>query len=726
MFNTGDIVGGGEISFFDLLSHIDSNKFKRFVVCPKKGALVEKLEKNKVQVDLIEMTSIRSLNFFKIVFGILKVYWFLSKNKIDLVHANGSRCAIYAGIASKFARIPMVWHVRVMSRDKWLDPFLARCATKIIVNSKSVKRRFYKVPAALGKATVIYNGFDFSQINPKYVTQDLRKELNLSKATPVIGMTGRMDMYKDHKTFLGAAKIVLSHYPNAQFLLAGSGEKAESLKNYAQEIKIEHAVHFLGNRDDILNVYSAIDIFVLSTRSEGFGRVLVEALAMGKPVVASRVGGVSEVIHDGFSGLLVDKSSAESLAEAISRYIQNPELAIKLAGWGKKEVQKNFSMESHLQEIEQLYESLLGGGKSPLIRLGIDWREFERNTSTGIARYLEGMMRYLLLPGQQWDIRLFGNQKTKWHSFIPSSAKRKINESITLLWDQVTLPKNLRRERCQLFVSPYFKAPLFSPCPVVLIVNDLIPVKSLYFRLLLRWNVRRAKGIATISESVKKELIGFEPRAENKIRVIPLGVSNQFSPGPSNKVYLKEILGVDARYLLYVGNANPHKNLKNLIASMKDVDHLKLVLCGVSKKNNIDLVELASREKVIDKIHFLKKISDESLLELYRGAECFVFPSLSEGFGLPPLEAMGCGVPVIASRIPVIEEVLGDAACLIDARKPSEISKAINDLSDDLDRRKELIEKGKKRAAFFSEKHMAQSFEAFLTWIHNENTLDSR
>lgn len=355
------------------------------------------------------------------------------------------------------------------------------------------------------------------------------------------------------------------------------------------------------------------------------------------------------------------------------------------------------------------------------IRLGFDWREFESGKATGIARILSGVVRYLLQSGQPWEVILFGNQNTEWLAFIPEKSKRVIPEKFTITWDQVLLPKSLRLAHCELFVSPYFKAPLFSPCPVILIVNDFIP-KSFYYRLLLKWNIKRARGIICISGEVSNKLAQFVPKAVHKTIVVPLGVSNQFKPGPVNREFLHRQFGIDGKYLLYVGNANPHKNVPALLRSMKLLSHQRLVLCGIDLEENPQLSHIVQKENVKARVSFIKRVSDEALLQLYRGTELFIFPSLEEGFGLPPLEAMASGAPVLASRIPITEEVLGKAAYFVDAEKPDEIAHGVQKILEDSKLRDNLKQKGKARAAFFTEYEMASTFADFLKSIYKETS----
>lgn len=348
-----------------------------------------------------------------------------------------------------------------------------------------------------------------------------------------------------------------------------------------------------------------------------------------------------------------------------------------------------------------------------MIRLGIDWRENVVGKVTGISRYLNGFCRYLLRPGHEWDLRLFGNQRTAWEPFIPEKVKRVFPERRTVWWDQVTLPRQIFHEHCQLFLTPYFKAPLFCSAPVVLIVNDLIP-RNFYFRMMLHSSVLRAAGIIAISNATKNDLLRFAPGAVSKTTVIPLGVGGRFSPGEVNRQTLAGKFGIQGPYLLYVGNENRHKNLPNLLQAVKAVPERELVLCGVDPKKDPSLPKIAAVEGVLNRVHFFPSVSEEDLLSIYRGADIFVFPSLAEGFGLPPLEAMACGVPVVSSSIPATREVMGDAAFFVNAKKTDEIARGVRAVIEQPLLRDSLVRKGKDRVTFYSEYEMASSMAEFL------------
>lgn len=359
LFNTGDVIGGGELSFFDLLANLDKERYEPFIVCPYSGTLVQKLEKNQYSVKIIEMPSIRKLNVFKIISGIKHLSKWIQQNQIKLIHANGSRCALYAVLAAKIAKVPIIWHVRILDKDPWLDPILSKLSNLIIVNSNAVKKRFAKSKKAFSKTVVIYNGIDFKKLYSSSLSIDLRKDLSISSHDPVIGMIGRTDLYKDHETLLYSVKEVIKSIPKTKLLLIGDGEKYSQIKKLSEELNISKSVYFLGVRDNIVDFYKALDVFVLSSKSEGFGRVLVEAMAIKRPVIGTNIGGIPEIIENNVSGILVPKNEPNELAQAILNLIQNPKFAKRLAYQAEKQVHERFCIDTHVKNVQQIYDSII-------------------------------------------------------------------------------------------------------------------------------------------------------------------------------------------------------------------------------------------------------------------------------------------------------------------------------------------------------------------------------
>ncbi|MDI6642077.1 MAG: glycosyltransferase family 4 protein [Elusimicrobiota bacterium] len=356
--NSGEIIGGGEISLLELLSKLNKERFHPIVVCPYRGDLAEEVEKLNIEVKIIPMTSLKKFNFYLFVYSIDKIIKILKENNISLVHTNGSRCTIYSGIACKITKTPIIWHVRILESDGLLDRFLAKISTLIIVNSNAVKKRFYWLTNK-NKIEVVYNGIDLPKFNEPSKSQDIRNNFHIDTKRPLITTIGRLDWYKAHEYLLRSVKIVKESIPNVLLLLVGDGDRKEYLKNLSKQLRIDENVIFTGKRKDIDNILHASDLFVLSSVSEGFGRSAVEAMACRKPVVATKVGGLSEVVKDGITGRLVQPRNPQALAKAIIEILLDKRKAENMGIAGRKRTEELFSIERNVNKTQEIYERLI-------------------------------------------------------------------------------------------------------------------------------------------------------------------------------------------------------------------------------------------------------------------------------------------------------------------------------------------------------------------------------
>jgi glycosyltransferase involved in cell wall biosynthesis len=262
----------------------------------------------------------------------------------------------------------------------------------------------------------------------------------------------------------------------------------------------------------------------------------------------------------------------------------------------------------------------------------------------------------------------------------------------------------LARRRPSVFYSPGFNAPPTCPVPFVFTVFDLIHLeipeesgaaKRLYYRLHVKPAVRRARAVLTGSEYSRARIAEWSGVSPDRIVVIRGAAGSEFTPDG-------ELHDPGYPYLLYVGNHKPHKNLGRLIralAQLRDGSSLRLLLVGPVEP---ELLGIARTIGVSDRLVFLGDVPDERLPELYRGAVAFVFPSLHEGFGLPPLEAMACGTPVVSSLATSLGEVVGDAAVAVDPLDVDSIAAGIDSIVGSEQLRRDLKARGLARAARFS------------------------
>jgi glycosyltransferase involved in cell wall biosynthesis len=285
----------------------------------------------------------------------------------------------------------------------------------------------------------------------------------------------------------------------------------------------------------------------------------------------------------------------------------------------------------------------------------------------------------------------------------------------------------MKASNLDLFHSPHYVLPPIRPCKAVVTIHDIIhilfpeylPSKYAfwYAKFMLTLAARSSRRIITVSESSKKDIVNYLNVSPEKVVVIPNAIESQFNKietGGWVKKFREET-NLLKPYILYVGSHAPHKNVDGLIRAFslfkkRTKNPVQLVLAGEERKNSPDIGKLIAEYSLEEDIKFLgSKLYDKNRLPmLYNAAEMFVFPSFYEGFGLPPLEAMACGIPVITSTCSSLPEVVGDAGILIDPRNYEDMSKKMEQLFDDTRLRASLVEKGFERVQHFSAEKTAR------------------
>jgi glycosyltransferase involved in cell wall biosynthesis len=296
-------------------------------------------------------------------------------------------------------------------------------------------------------------------------------------------------------------------------------------------------------------------------------------------------------------------------------------------------------------------------------------------------------------------------------------------------WTPLVFPRDLARRRVDVAHVQYIIPPV-APCPVVTTIHDvafrrfphLFPLKH---RLLLNWliplSARHAAAVITVSESTKRDLVEFYQIPLEKIAVTPNAVDPVYQPMDRSQARrsAQRRLGVPIPYLLSVGVLQPRKNLPRLIRAYNRIAASipqRLVLVGKEGWANEELREAVAEAPPGLEPYFTGYVADADLPTLYAGADLFVYPSLYEGFGLPPLEAMACGTPVLTSNTSSLPEVVGDAGVTVDPRDERAIASAIERILSDARLRERLAEAGIRRAAEFTwERTAQQTVEVYRT-----------
>ena len=357
--NSSRVVGGGEISFWQLIKRLDRAHFEPVVVCPGKGPFCDLIEQLGTEYVLVDIPRFRGFGLFLLPRSVRDLQRLIKATRADLVHANGSRCMIAAGLAGLFARTPVLWHVRIIQRDGMLDWMLAALATKIAVSSTAVRKRFPK--ARPDKVAVVHNGVDMTEFRPDISGLSVREELGWSGLETIVTTVGRLEPGKGQRCFLEAAALVAQECNSARFLVVGEGDDRAELQALADRLGLKGLVKFTGARSDLPSIMAASNMVVSAAPSEGFGRSLVEAMATGKPVVATAGGGASDIVADGETGILIPPNDPAKLAQALLTLIEAPDEARLLGERGLARARECFTSEQHARRIEELYLGVLDG-----------------------------------------------------------------------------------------------------------------------------------------------------------------------------------------------------------------------------------------------------------------------------------------------------------------------------------------------------------------------------
>jgi len=281
------------------------------------------------------------------------------------------------------------------------------------------------------------------------------------------------------------------------------------------------------------------------------------------------------------------------------------------------------------------------------------------------------------------------------------------------LWTMLGLSKKIYKDKNNLdvFFSPTHYLPLFSVVPSVVSIFDLsylkypelFKKKDLYqLKIWGRYSIKRAKAVITISESSKNAIIEEYKLASDKVHVVYPGIKELINNREINMTDLQKKYGIKKNFILFVGTIQPRKNIARMVEAISQIPELELIVVGKKGWQYEGILDSPRKFGVENRVKFLEFVPDEELSELYKNAICFVLPSLYEGFGLPILEAMKYGCPVVTSNTSSLPEAGGDAALYFDPEDSSDIAEKIKKLLSDDKLREDMIEKGYKQAKKFS------------------------
>lgn len=348
----------------ELAKRINRDKYEIAVCCLREGGPYEQRFKD-IGVD-VQNFNMKTVLDIRIIPRLIK---YIKEKKVDIVHTALLPADVYGRISARLAGVPLVFST-IHNIDDYrqerkyflyhaADRVSMKFATHIVAVSKAVENFISQWPEVRSKSSTIYNGINCQKYNVNIDAINYKTELGLQSQVPTVGVIARFTRQKGLEFLLEAASYVLREGRQVQFLVVGNGPLRKELGSLAKKLKVEHNVFFTGfvNDEDIPRILAVLDIFVLPSLWEGLGISLIEAMCSGKPIIATNVDGIPEVVVDGETGVLIPPKDSKILAEAITELLDSPEKRKRMGEMGRQRALNHFSIEKMVENYEKFYRA---------------------------------------------------------------------------------------------------------------------------------------------------------------------------------------------------------------------------------------------------------------------------------------------------------------------------------------------------------------------------------
>ena len=371
--HTLPIISGSGINTFLTMRGMKGNGYEPVLACAPGGALIDLVQRHGMEVKTFP-SLVQPLRPVRDCMAILSLTAHLLNKPYHVVHTHNSKAGFIGRLSAKLARVPVIVHTvhgfafhhqeppwrRCLFRN--LERLASRWCDKMIFISRPLAD--WAIRENIGQAskmTRIYSGIEMHRFHPvsEEEKKRLRREWGLGEVDAVIGMVSKLWDGKGHALLIRAFKEIRKEKPQARLVIVGEGYLMESLKALVNQLDLSDSVVFTGFLEDVPRIIATFDVAVLPSYFEGMGRVLLEAMAMEKPVVGTRVGGIPDLIEPGLNGYLVKPGSERELASAVLTILNDPGLAARMGEEGRKRMTDRFSADTMVRSIDEVYRELL-------------------------------------------------------------------------------------------------------------------------------------------------------------------------------------------------------------------------------------------------------------------------------------------------------------------------------------------------------------------------------
>ncbi|MDI6591320.1 MAG: glycosyltransferase family 4 protein [Patescibacteria group bacterium] len=728
------VIGGLELWTQNIAERL-SEKFEIFVATGKvKGERSIEI-RNGVKIFRTSLFTLKNLSysspiyiFTTLPFIFFKTLNLIKREKINLIHCQGFLSSLLGYFLCKLTSVPYLITIQGLEENKnILKKIVYKRASFCIVASSAIKNYFEKI--GVKNIEIIPNGINlerFKNINP----QKSREELGL-KDEFVIMTIARLEKVKGIEYLIKAFNIVKSQIVNCKLLIIGEGSERKNLENLVEKLNLKNKVKFLGQipNEKIPEYLSVADCFVLPSLKEGFGIAILEAQAAGVPAVATKVGGIPDIIRDEETGILVEPKNSQVIAQAIIKIFSDPEFGQSLVQNAKANLEK-YNWSKIAQRINAIYQKLL----KIILAAGI----FPPDIG-GPAIYTERLSIELFQQGFDVEVITYSNFKH------PTSNIQ--NPKIKILRISRGHPKGLRHflyflnllKKARDVDVIYAQNPISAGFPAMLVSKILR--KKFILKIVgdyaweqgrAKWNVKEnleefqdkkydlkveslrkiqkfvaknANKIIVPSYYLKKIITNGWQIPEDKVTVIYNAVEDFFSN--FSKREAKQKIGIEGDIILSIGRLMPWKGFKTLIEIMPDLlkenPNFRLVIVGEGPEK-INLKSQISNLKLNEKIKLVGNVNHSEIPLYLKAADLFVLNSGYEGLSHVILEAMQAELPIITTDIGGNLELIenGKNGILIGYNNKEQLKEAILKLWKDKALQNKFIENSKQKLIDFS------------------------